>query len=348
MIAFVRALWARINIKYICGVIEEILVSGGSGFSGSHCVYNLAASGLKLRVMSRQASPFKNAEKYLNIYPDWQEVISRNVVCVQGDVLNFSDVLDAVSGVSGIIHYAGMVGFDASKTDLLAANAGGTANMIDAALEAGVRKITMVGSIAALGRASAGEAVTEKTEWSRQKKTSGYGLSKMLAEREFWRGIAEGLEGVIVYPSVILGPGNPVLKKETLLKLLSKKRAYYPKGSGGFVDVRDVAEAVIRLHFSEVTGRGFILNGFNISFQDLLNLMAEVSGLSKPQRPVSATVLQILSGLKSIAPFALKGLPGREMIRILNSNSSYDSSRIISESSFEFRKAEETVKLAFA
>ncbi|MBJ6907592.1 NAD-dependent epimerase/dehydratase family protein, partial [Vibrio cholerae] len=87
-------------------------------------------------------------------------------------------------------------------------NIEGTANVVNAALGAGVKKMVHVSSVAALGRIRENETINETMNWTEETSNSNYGKSKYLAEMEVWRGIAEGLEAVMVNPTMILGDGD--------------------------------------------------------------------------------------------------------------------------------------------
>src|SRR6185436_5178249 len=88
-------------------------------------------------------------------------------------------------------------------------NAEGTANMINAALAAGVEGFCFVSSTAALGRTDENSLITEDVSWKNSRYNSNYAISKHGAEREVWRGIEEGLPAFVVNPSIVLGPGQP-------------------------------------------------------------------------------------------------------------------------------------------
>ena len=106
--------------------------------------------------------------------------------------------------------------------------------------------------------------ITEETYWTPSKRKSGYSLSKFFSEMEVWRGIEEGLDAVIVNPSIIMGPGNWEIGSPKLFQSIWKGLNYYTKGISGFVDVRDVVKAMILLmeetRFEQVKNQRFILN----------------------------------------------------------------------------------------
>ena len=96
---------------------------------------------------------------------------------------------------------------------------------------------------------------------------------------EVWRGIEEGMDAVIVNPSIILGAGNWDIGSPKLFQAIWKGLKYYTKGETGFVDVWDVSKAMIslmdELNFEKTKNQRFILNAGNLSYQDFFNKIAD-------------------------------------------------------------------------
>jgi nucleoside-diphosphate-sugar epimerase len=139
--------------------------------------------------------------------------------------------------------------------------------------------------VAALGRRSGGELIDEKTAWQYDPLAPRYSYSKFQAEREIWRGQAEGLSVAAVYPSLIFGSGWWKAGTNQLFAHADRELPFYPPGATGMVDVRDVARAILLLMNRDRDGDRFLLNGENISYQALLQQMAAVLGRQAPRRP---------------------------------------------------------------
>ena len=123
-----------------------------------------------------------------------------------GDILDIHS-LAVIHSVENVYHCAARVSFSEKDLKIVSeTNVQGTANIVNAALEAGVKKICHVSSIAVLGR---DEIINDETLWDTKEMHSAYAKSKYESELEIWRGIAEGLDSVIVRPSVIVGPWKP-------------------------------------------------------------------------------------------------------------------------------------------
>ncbi|MDP4291072.1 MAG: NAD-dependent epimerase/dehydratase family protein, partial [Bacteroidota bacterium] len=112
------------------------------------------------------------------------------------------------------------------------------------------------------------------------KQNSNYAISKYAGEREVWRGTEEGLKAVIVNPSIIIGMGDPEKGSSKLISTIDGFSMFYSNGINGFVDVRDVAGAMIILMESPIDHERFIVNGANLSYRRLFELIA--INLNKP------------------------------------------------------------------
>jgi nucleoside-diphosphate-sugar epimerase len=161
---------------------------------------------------------------------------------------------------------------------MLQINARGTESLVNAALEAGVKKFCHVSSIAALGRNSTKDIVTENTWWKPSPKNSDYSVSKYRAEREVWRASEEGLDVVIVNPSVIIGPGDFTSGAYKIMQQAYKGIPFYTDGATAFVDVRDVADAMINLMKSDIKNERYIVSAANVSYRHFFDLLHDAFG----------------------------------------------------------------------
>ncbi len=260
-----------------------ILVTGGTGFIGAHLLYRLVASGKRVRAIKRPASGIALTEKIFGCYSPQAGELLQRIEWVEGDILDIHSLLDVFRGVDQLYHTAAVVSFHGSdKAALFRTNRDGTANLVNAALEKGVGKLLHVSSIGTLGRAEGSEPVDESRQWS-AKKSSAYSVSKHEAEREVWRGMAEGLNAVIVNPSIVLGPGNWNAGSPQVFQTMWNGLKFYTGGTNGFVDVNDVAKAMILLMEGDFSGERFILNSENVSYKQFFEWMAAAMHLPAPR-----------------------------------------------------------------
>jgi nucleoside-diphosphate-sugar epimerase len=211
---------------------------------------------------------------------------------------------EAMKGVDQVYHCAAIVTFNPKrKQELFKVNIEGTANVVNAALDAGVKKMVHVSSVSAMGRIREDGPINEHMNWTEETSNSSYGQSKYLGEMQVWRGIGEGLDAVIVNPVVILGPGDLNSGSSRIFKTVYDEFPWYATGTSGFVDVRDVVSAMILLMNSDITAERFILSAGTRSFGDMFNMIAKAFGKKPPHKKVTRTLAKIVCRLEAIKSF---------------------------------------------
>ncbi len=284
------------------------LVTGGTGFLGAHLLYHLTNKGEAVKALKRPHSSTALTEKIFSFYTENPEQLLQKITWVEGDVLDIQSLIDHSADVDFVYHTAAVVSFDSrDREKMLETNINGTANVVNAALETGIKKLCHVSSIAALGRTGNNGVTDEESPWAGAKGVSNYALSKYEAEREVWRGIAEGLDAVIVNPSVILGPGNWNAGSSKLFTTVYKGLKVYTLGTNGYIDVNDVAQAMIWLMNSHVTGERFVLNSENVAYKQLFEWMAAALHVSAPTLKAGALLSELAwRSLKLVSFFTRK------------------------------------------
>jgi dihydroflavonol-4-reductase len=264
-----------------------ILITGATGLVGSHLLVELVRQGKQVRALKRAGSDTSNVDK---IFAHYNVPLPDKSIWFEGDVTDYFSLLDAMDGVEHVYHCAAMVSFAASDEDkLMKVNAEGTANVVNAAMEKGVKKLCHVSSTAALGRADNDKIITEETTWKISKKNSAYAVSKYAAEREVWRGTEEGLKAIIVNPCIIIGPGDMEKSSGRMIQSIRNGLQFYPGGANAFIDVRDVAKIMISLMESQLKNERFILAAENLEYKKIFELIA--AALNKSAPSVRATSL---------------------------------------------------------
>ncbi len=258
-----------------------ILITGASGLLGSHLLKNLVKDGQPVKALYRSEVPaIEGADKV-----EW----------IQGDILDIASLEEAMKGVQHVYHCAAVVTFNPRKKAWMhKVNIEGTANVVNACIEAGITRLVHVSSIAAMGRIREDKPINETMNWSEETSNSEYGKSKYFAELEVWRGMGEGLDTVIVNPVIILGAGNWNGGSSGLFKSAFDEFPWYTEGTGGFVDVEDVVKAMILLMSAKsVSAERFILSAENTSYRDVFTRMANCFHKKPPYKKVTP----FLSGL---------------------------------------------------
>ncbi|MGJ7032749.1 nucleoside-diphosphate-sugar epimerase [Niabella hirudinis] len=275
------------------------------------------------------------------------EILAR-VEWVDGDILDVLSLEEAMEGIDTVIHSAAIVSFaKKERRNMYHVNVEGTANMVNMALQTGVRRFIHISSVAALGRKKESSTVDETAKWEDNKNNTHYAISKFRAELEVWRGFAEGLEGVVLNPATILGYGNWNEGSCAIFKNVYKEFGWYTNGINGFTDVEDVAKAVALLTGSPITEERFVVCNDNWRFRKLLNTMADAFGKKQPGREASPVISGIAWRLERLKSFltGAKPLITKESAKVANSATVFDGSKLVrSLPGFEYRKLEETIR----
>lgn len=320
--------------------IERVLVTGGTGFLGAYIIKNLIEKGYTVRAIRRTNKlPFFISRDILN-----------QVEWVEGDVLDPMSLADAMQGMDGVIHSAAIVSFSKdNRKQMYQVNIEGTANVVNTALDQQISRLVHVSSVAALGRTSKSETVSEEKKWEENKNNTHYAITKHHAELNVWRGFAEGLEGAIINPSTILGYGDWHQSSCAIFKNSYRGFPWYTKGVNGFVGVEDVAEIAVRLLDSEITERKFIVNAENWSFQHLFNSIADHFGKRRPHKEATKTMGEIAWRVEKVKAMLTgkKALLTRETAKVAHSKTSFDNNALLQGvHGFRFTPLEEVIKKA--
>lgn len=267
-----------------------ILVTGASGLVGSYLVKELIKQGKQVKAIYNSSLPSKEAEK-------------DRLIWIKGDILDVVWLEEIMQDVEQVYHCAAAVTFNSKKKVLLyKVNIDGTANVVNACLHKGVQKLLYVSSVAALSRVKNDELITEQLNTVEEVGPSVYGKTKYLAEMEVWRGISEGLNTVIVNPSLILGAGDWNRGSTKIFQTVYKEFPWYTNGISGFVYVLDVVRAMIILMDSNIHTERVILSADNIAFKELFDTIANSFGKKLPHKkvtPFSAELVWRFEAIKS-------------------------------------------------
>jgi dihydroflavonol-4-reductase len=248
----------------------RVLVTGATGFIGSWVARELASRGHVVRILVRPQSRLDNVD-----FP-----VERQL----GDITDPASVRAAMRGCEGLVHAAGLARLRAhDRANLLHVNEGGTANVLQAALRAGVRRVVYVGSVGAMGGTWRPVAVDESWQGSAESVPVDYFVSKLRGEdvaREFARA---GLPLVIVRPGIVLGPGDVYHSSAgTVLLLARGALPAYVRGGGSYCDVRDVAVAHADALEHGRAGETYVLGGHNLELGDLARMVSSLCGVPMP------------------------------------------------------------------
>lgn len=321
-----------------------VLLTGANGFLGSYVLYYLLEKGYDVTAMKHKGSKIEDSLYIMDNLPKLQ-IQDFTINWIEGDIMDMDFLEDAMRGKDWVIHTAAKISFNPKhRKEVLRTNVEGTANVVNACLSVGVKRLGYVSSIAAVARVS-GKKVSEKDTVTEFDFSSTYSQSKYMAEMEVWRGVAEGLDAVLVNPGIILGWGNFLRGSPELFNNVAKGLSFYPMGSNGFVDARDVANGLLTLMEKDRVNERFILVSENLSYKDLLGMMAKELGVRVPSIHTPYAVGYILylwfsltSKLTGKTPLITK-----ELAITASKKYEYDNGKAF-EAGVSFRTLEETVK----
>lgn len=322
------------------------LVTGGTGLVGAHVLLELTAAGRSVRALHRPGSDRGIVERIFRHYrPEAAELFAR-IDWVEGDLVDVGALEAAMTGVVHVYHAAAVVSFDPRHaTDLRRTNTEGTARVVDAALAAGVRRLCHVSSTAAIGRGKKDEPRDEEMPWTDVVGNSDYAISKYEAELEVYRGIAEGLDAVIVNPCVVIGPGAKGRSSMTLVERMRKGTRWVPPGSNAFVDARDVAACMRVLMEKGGTGERYLLVGENATYEQLFSVFANAFDQPRPTRRLMPWMLECAWRLERIRTFfsGRGALVTKATAHSALTRRSYSNAKVVGAIAHRFRPLEEMV-----
>ena len=279
---------------------KKILITGITGLVGSFTARYFLKSGF-------QVVGLKRANSSLSLIQD----IDNQIIWFEGDVLDILALEKAIENVNYVVHAAAIVSFAPKDGNrMFKTNVEGTINVVNLCLEKKIKKLCFVSSVAALGRKISSEnklsqliKIDEKSTWEENELNSNYAKTKYLAELEVWRGQSEGLESVIINPSVVLGEADWNKSSTQLLKYVYDEHKFYPEGNLNYVDVLDVAECIYLLMTSDISDERFVLSAGQISYKDFFEKIAYKFNKKAPILLVTKTLAGIIWRLEVIRTF---------------------------------------------
>ncbi len=323
-----------------------ILITGATGLTGSHLALHLLENGAaSIRAIYRNTKRIEKTKSLFQLYG--KQHLFDQINWVQGDITDVTTLEIAFRGVDRVYHCAALVSFDPKDQERLRKNnIEGTANIVNFCLHYGIKKLCHMSSIAALGDLKENETtITEESEWNPEKPHTDYAISKFGAEMEIWRGQQEGLNTVIVNPGIILGAGFPMSESGKIFGYVSKGIQFYTKGTSSFVGVHDVVKIMTILMDRDIQGERFILSAQTLSFQHVLNHIADAMKVGRPTIYAQPWITTLAWKLDWILANIMrrKRKISRDNARALHAVIRYSSQKLNDAIGYEFENIEQSI-----
>ena len=266
----------------------KTLVTGGTGFVGSHVIRALLDRGDDVRATVRPTSRTDELEHL-------------GVQTVVADVTDRAAFKRALRGVDRVFHVAGVTSLRATPERLQQVNVEGTRVVLDACARAGVGRVVFTSSVAAIGPAPPGKTADERQRWRRI--GLPYAESKHAAEQEALRHAQEGLDVVVVNPAHVLGWGDRNRSSTDIVRRFMLRRIpAYVDGTLNVVDVEDVARGHLLADALGRTGERYILGDRNYTWDRLFADLGRFSGIEPPAIKLPTLVALALAEAAERAP----------------------------------------------
>lgn len=266
--------------------MSEYIVTGATGYIGNVVVNMLLENGYEnVKIVTRSN---KNISRF----------IGKNVEFIIGDLKNKEFVNKLIKEDSIVLHLAGIVEIGSKKNNNLHdTNVNGTINIVDACIKNKAKKLIYTSSTSVLA-SSKHKIIDEPIVEDINKLKGQYEKSKAIATNYILEKIKnDNLNAVILYPSAVIGPYDYNISNigQVVLDYINERFNVYIKGKYNFVDVRDVAKAIISAIENGKPGNGYILSGEVITVKEMIYIMRE--RLKHKRRPIKIPLVFVKMGL---------------------------------------------------
>ena len=300
--------------------MRKIFITGGTDFVGAYLIAYLLKQGYSVRALRRAAGPMDCGHRF-----------EHQVEWVEGDLFDLAFLEESLRDIQHVYHCEELLSFAPEEVErMFKINVQGTANMVNASLYVGVEKYLQVSSTVALGHRENGKITDEQLQWKNSRYHTSYAVSKFKAECEVWRAIQEGLNAVIVNPSMVVGAGCWNAGANNVFSRIEKEGRFYPRGRTGCIDVRDVAKLSIALMESEISAERFLLSAGNLSYRELFEIIARLLNRQPAKRALPSWLGNLWRALDWLRA-QLTGQPRvltKEILSNLQAQRSYSNEKI--------------------
>jgi dihydroflavonol-4-reductase len=325
--------------------VTRLLLTGASGFIGSHVARELLAAGYEVRALIRPAPSDQQPRRNL---------LDERLQVAPGDLRDKDSLRSALEGCEMLIHVAADYRLWAPDTKaLFATNVVGTRNLLQEALRQGLRRVVYTSSVAACGLPANGAPGTEETPINPEHIAGAYKRSKYHAEREALNMVREGLPLVIVNPSTPVGPGDvkPTPTGRIIVDFLRGRLPAYVNTGLNLIAVEDCARGHLLALEKGRVGERYILGNRNLSLKAILGILAALTGRQAPRFQVPRWLAYTAASADElIEGHLLHRVPGIPLngVRMSSRHMYFDASKAVQELGLPQSPVEDALARAIA
>ena len=320
-----------------------ILITGATGNLGAHLAFHLLKKHDRIIAIKRKSSNLDTIKKIFSYYSDSSETILKKIDWFDADLSDIVSLNEAFENIDIVYHCAARISMNNKNySKSYETNVKGTANIVNLSLQYKIKKLCHVSSIAAIG-VNTDKLTTEEDHLNPEETRSVYSLTKYYSEMEVWRGIEEGLNAVIVNPSVILAPY--ILNKTASFFLnyfLKRRIKYFTYGKKGYIDVNDLSKIMISLIESNISSERFLINAENLSFKQIIDYINSFNNKEETNKELSKFQLNLLRVLMSIFTLGRPPLT-KQIIHYLLNDDIYSNEKLLNTIDFKFTPVKQTI-----
>jgi dihydroflavonol-4-reductase len=316
------------------------LVTGGTGFVGSHLVRALLARGEPVRCLVREGS-------------DGRNLAGLPVDLAEGDLRDPASLGRALRGIETLYHCAADYRLFARRPrEVFETNVAGTDGVLRAAGQAGVRRIVYTSTVGALGHPRDGSPADESTPVRRDEMIGAYKKSKFDAERVAESWAARGLPVVIVNPSTPVGERDlkPTPTGQMIVDFLNRRMPAWVETGLNVIDVRDAALGHVLAAEKGRVGEKYILGNRNMRLKQIFDCLSSLTGIPSPRVRLPSW-LPVAVGAVDTAVARITGRTPRvalDAARMSRQTMYFDSSKAVGELGLPQSSVEEALARAVA
>ncbi|MFI3267902.1 MAG: NAD-dependent epimerase/dehydratase family protein [Rikenellaceae bacterium] len=322
-------------------IYDKVFVTGATGLVGSHIVCELLRKGKTVGIAYRSEQKLSILDAKLE-----KEGINSHYNSYKIDIDSYEEFSEILHNYDAVIHAAANVNLSKSTKKFVNYNLELTKAVLWAVEKAKIKRFVHISTIATLGESHEdGQFIDETCEIDSLVGKSAYSIGKFYCENAVFKYFYEGLNGVILNPSVIIGCNAQKSSSSKIVATLAKKNKRYSSGVTGYVGVRDVARAATEILDTNVTLKRLIVSNENLSYEELLTKSARVMGYEPPIKKVSDRLIKsAISCLRFFEKLHINFKYSSFLLECLVAKKYYDGSSITKCSNFTYTSLDEQLE----